>query len=80
MQSNQICIAAGTASGDGLANCINQANASGAQAYYKAARIYNSGSIAPSGNLQDGIATNCYAADIANRLTGWVHAPLGCTA
>ena len=40
--------------------------------YYKAARIYNSGSIAASGKLEDGIATHCYASDIANRLTGWV--------
>ncbi|GAD98869.1 hypothetical protein PMAA_009950 [Paecilomyces variotii No. 5] len=70
---------AGTASGDGLANCINQSGASDASAFYKAARIYNSGSIAASGNLQDGIATHCYSSDIANRLTGWVQAPHGCT-
>lgn len=71
--------AAGTASGDGLANCINESGASDASAFYKAARIYNSGSIASSGNLQDGIATHCYSSDIANRLTGWVLAAHGCT-
>jgi len=29
--------------------------------------------------FEDGIATHCYASDIANRLTGWVWAPHGCT-
>lgn len=47
--------------------------------YLQAARIYNSGSIAPSGNLEDGIATHCYSSDIANRLTGWVNAATKCT-
>ncbi|KAL1961818.1 hypothetical protein VTN77DRAFT_1030 [Rasamsonia byssochlamydoides] len=70
---------AGTPSGDGLAGCLNEAPGQGAQAFYQAARIYNSGSIAASGNLQDGIATHCYASDIANRLTGWVLAPHGCS-
>lgn len=74
---------AGTSSGDGLANCVNQGgnwdqNNGDVAAFYKAARIYNSGSIASSGNLEDGIATHCYASDIANRLTGWVNAPHGC--
>ncbi|KAL8727742.1 MAG: hypothetical protein Q9166_005855 [cf. Caloplaca sp. 2 TL-2023] len=39
--------------------------------YYRAARIYNSGSIDPSGDLGMGVATHCYASDIANRLRGW---------
>ncbi|KAG6211897.1 hypothetical protein E4U35_001298 [Claviceps purpurea] len=71
----------GTAAGDGLANCMNVAAAGGADvsAFYKAARIYNSGSIAKTGQLQDGIATHCYASDVANRLTGWVAAPSKCT-
>jgi len=74
---------AGTSSGDGLANCINEAANwntanSDVSSFYKAARIYNSGSIASSGNLQDGIATHCYASDIANRLTGWVSAASQC--
>lgn len=38
--------------------------------YYRAARIYNSGSIAGN-NLGAGIATHCYSSDIANRLMGW---------
>ncbi|MCJ1266691.1 hypothetical protein MMC22_006576 [Lobaria immixta] len=71
---------AGTATGDGLAQCINESNDSGAVAFYKAARIYNSGSIDPSGDLCLGIATHCYASDIANRLTGWTRAPHACTA
>jgi len=42
-----------------------------ASSYYKAARMYNSGSIAVSGLLEEGIgATNSYASDIAQRLTG----------
>jgi len=48
------------------------------RAFYIAARLYNSGSVDPSGNLQDGIATHCYSSDIANRLTGWVSAAHGC--
>ncbi len=52
------------------ANCVNQGgnwdqNNGDVAAFYKAARIYNSGSIASSGNLEDGIATHCYASDIA---------------
>lgn len=69
----------GTPSGDGLAQCINQSNAGDVSAFYKAARIYNSGSIDSSGDLGAGIATHCYASDIANRLTGWVMAPHACT-
>ncbi|EHK21198.1 uncharacterized protein TRIVIDRAFT_153126 [Trichoderma virens Gv29-8] len=69
---------AGTTSGDGLANCINQSGRSDVSAFYRAARIYNSGSISKTGQLQNGIATHCYASDIANRLTGWVNAPSKC--
>ncbi len=46
--------------------------------YYRAARIYNSGSIDPSGDLGKGVATHCYASDIANRLRGWSLADDGC--
>jgi len=71
--------AAGTNDGDGLANCLNNAQSTDVSAYYKAARIYNSGSIAGSGDLSDANgATACYASDIANRLTGWVNAPSAC--
>ncbi|KAH8706017.1 hypothetical protein BGW36DRAFT_285615 [Talaromyces proteolyticus] len=70
---------AGTDSGDGLANCINNAQTSDVSAYYRAARIYNSGSIAADGNLSNANgATACYASDIANRLTGWVNAASTC--
>ncbi|RFU72700.1 glycoside hydrolase [Trichoderma arundinaceum] len=70
---------AGTDSGDGLANCINESGSNDVSAFYRAARIYNSGSISSTGNLQSNIATHCYASDIANRLTGWVNAPSACT-
>lgn len=56
---------AGTDSGDGLANCINRAGRGDVGAFYRAARIYNSGSISRTGKLQDGVATHCYASDIA---------------
>jgi hypothetical protein len=55
----------------GLKQAIAQSGAGDVSKYYKGARIYNSGSIAPSGNLGDGIATHCYASDLANRLLGW---------
>ena len=71
--------AGGTEAGDGLAQCINQADGSDVSTFYKAARIYNSGSVDASGDLGKGIATHCYASDIANRLTGWVKAKSQCT-
>ena len=70
---------AGTAAGDGLQQVVAQGGGTGSsQGYYKGARIYNSGSIVSSGDLGRGIATHCYASDIANRLTGWVTASHGC--
>jgi hypothetical protein len=69
---------AGTAAGDGLVQTLKQAPGSGAAKYYGAARIYNSGSIAPSGDLGQGIATKCYSSDIANRLLGWVYSNKAC--
>lgn len=60
----------GTSSGQGLKQILATAGSNVSQ-YYKASRIYNSGSIAATGLLQDGIATRCYASDIANRLIGW---------
>jgi hypothetical protein len=48
------------------------------RAFYIAARLYNSGSVASSGDLGGGIATHCYSSDIANRLTGWVSADHKC--
>ncbi|KAK4494843.1 hypothetical protein PRZ48_014199 [Zasmidium cellare] len=69
----------GTSAGDGLQQCITQASCEDVSKYYKAGRIYNSGSVDPSGDLGAGIATHCYASDIANRLTGWVTAATKCT-
>jgi len=69
---------AGTPSGDGLSQLLTQAASSGSAKYYTAARMYNSGSVAPSGNLNDGIATKCYVNDVANRLTGWTYSPDDC--
>ncbi|KAK6333656.1 hypothetical protein TWF730_003840 [Orbilia blumenaviensis] len=64
----------GTADGDGLAQLMNQYGN-----YYRAFRAYNSGSIAPSGDLSDGNgATACYVSDVANRLTGWTLAKSTC--
>jgi hypothetical protein len=70
---------AGTPAGDGLVQTMKQASGSGPSKYYVAARIYNSGSLAASGDLGDGIATHCYVSDIANRLTGWVYARKACS-
>lgn len=69
----------GTLWGDGLAQCLNHAGTSDVSAFYMAARLYNSGSIDESWDLGKGIATHCYASDIANRLTGWVQYPKNCT-
>lgn len=67
----------GTAAGDGLKQCIAQAGTNDVSKYYKAARIYNSGSVTDD-NLSAGVATHCYASDIANRMTGWTTAPHDC--
>ncbi|EEA19834.1 hypothetical protein TMatcc_009975 [Talaromyces marneffei ATCC 18224] len=74
----------GTETGDGLASLLDRYVTAGedggmSQVFYKAARAYNSGSVAASGNLQDGGATPCYASDVANRLTGWVSAGHACS-
>ncbi|KAL9043819.1 MAG: hypothetical protein Q9214_003007 [Letrouitia sp. 1 TL-2023] len=61
----------GTDAGDGLQQCLSQAASDDVSRFYKAARIYNSGSIDPSGDLGAGGATHCYASDIANRLLGY---------
>jgi hypothetical protein len=44
---------AGTDAGDGLAAVINQAGAADASSFYNAARLYNSGSIDPSGKVEE---------------------------
>jgi len=68
--------AAGTPAGPGLKQLVV---GNTAQAYYQAARKFNSGSIAAGGDLGAGIATHCYASDVANRLMGWVTGPTACT-
>jgi hypothetical protein len=70
----------GTATGDGLKQLVAKCAGKGAQTYYEAARMYNSGSVDPSGNLGLGVATHCYVSDIANRLTGWSEGVSGCDA
>lgn len=68
----------GTSSGSGLAGLLNQVGGNDAKTFYTAARMYNSGSYTP-GNLDDGRGSvNCYASDVANRLTGWVWANTAC--
>ncbi|KAF2113291.1 hypothetical protein BDV96DRAFT_648259 [Lophiotrema nucula] len=63
---------AGVGNTFGLSQVVASASTySDAQKYYRAARSYNSGSVDGSGNLGAGIATHCYASDIANRLVGW---------
>ncbi|OAA44436.1 Lysozyme-like domain protein [Cordyceps fumosorosea ARSEF 2679] len=68
----------GTPSGDGLAQILGKVGGSGVSRYYKAARMYNSGSIDASGLLEEGGSTHCYASDIANRLIGWSQGSTGC--
>lgn len=64
----------GTPSGKGLVQYLDQYPDA-----YSAARGYNSGAVASSGDLSDAIgATQCYASDVANRLTGWVKAEPKC--
>ncbi|KAK3111912.1 hypothetical protein LTR53_012366 [Teratosphaeriaceae sp. CCFEE 6253] len=70
--------AGGTASGDGLQECLAKQGNTDVSMWYRAARMYNGGSIDPSGDLAKGCCTACYASDVANRLTGWVNAPHGC--
>lgn len=77
--------AAGTAQGDGLKQCLEKSKGDtdvvGDEAtyYYQAARRYNSGSLAPDGDLGREGATPCYCSDIANRLIGWSSGTSGCT-
>jgi hypothetical protein len=69
----------GTPDGDGLQQTLQQAGCEDVSKYYKSARIYNSGSIASGGDLGTGVATHCYAADIANRLVGWAGGESSCS-
>ncbi|KAJ6126384.1 hypothetical protein N7523_001996 [Penicillium sp. IBT 18751x] len=69
----------GTPTGPGLKALIAQEGGTlDVTSFYKAARAYNSGAVASSGNLGQGDATHCYASDIANRLLGWTDGPSLC--
>lgn len=70
----------GTAHGDGLEQLFDKATGNGAQRYYRAARMYNSGSVDSPGNLGLGVATHCYCSDVANRLLGWSQGVSKCDA
>lgn len=65
----------GTQSGDGLRQNFAEQGDTGAQGYYRTARIYNGGGIDPSGDLGKGCCTASYVSDIANRLMGWAYSP-----
>ncbi|PWY74217.1 hypothetical protein BO83DRAFT_408078 [Aspergillus eucalypticola CBS 122712] len=68
--------------GYGLASYLDLADRTGVAAYYRAARLYNSGvnSLQSTTNLDLASgATSCYASDIANRLTGWTTATSKCS-
>ncbi|KAH7312720.1 hypothetical protein B0I35DRAFT_481151 [Stachybotrys elegans] len=73
---------AGTPFGDGLRQTLQRTSAvlgnSGSRAVYAAARMYNSGSVDYADLNNPFTSTRCYAADVANRLTGWTFAPRGC--
>ncbi|KAJ5949650.1 hypothetical protein N7454_001234 [Penicillium verhagenii] len=70
----------GTTEGDGLEQLLAAEGGSTAEDYYKVARCYNSGSVASDGNLGQGVATHCYASDVANRLLGWSSGTSSCVA
>lgn len=78
---NQMCQDGiqGTSAGPGLEQLVKQAGSSGAETFYRAARMYNSGSIPTDGDLGAPGAMRCYCSDIANRLTGWFSGPSTCS-
>jgi hypothetical protein len=64
----------GTATGDGLVQCMQSQGHADVSGWYRTARMYNSGSIAANGSLECGeTSTNSYASDVANRLLGWTN-------
>jgi len=65
--------------GEGLQQLLAKATGEAAQKYYRAARMYNSGSLDASGSLGRGGATACYCSDIANRLLGWSQGTSQCS-
>jgi hypothetical protein len=75
----------GTPQGDGLKQCLEKSRDSHsveedeAVPYYRAARLYNSGSPSLDGDLGRNGITPCYCSDVANRLLGWTLGNSGCT-
>ncbi|KAJ9622078.1 hypothetical protein H2203_006959 [Taxawa tesnikishii (nom. ined.)] len=70
----------GTASGDGLKQCLAETAVSDVSMYYRAARIYNGGQSGYNADdLGSGCCTLCYSSDVANRLSGWYSGPSSCT-
>lgn len=74
---------AGSNGGHGLAEDINaqkdHVKDEFAEAYYRASRLYNSGAIDASNDLEKAGSEHCYASDIANRLMGWTDSQNTCT-
>lgn len=69
----------GTATGDGLKQCLAETGVTDVSMYYKAARIYNGGLNGwVRTNLNAGCCTLCYSSDVANRLLGWHTGPSDC--
>ncbi|KAJ6004706.1 hypothetical protein N7540_013075 [Penicillium herquei] len=69
----------GTSTGPGLRTLVAQEGGTAdATSFYKAARAYNSGAVASSGDLGQGRATHCYVSDIVNRLVEWTDGPSLC--
>lgn len=76
-------IVEGTEKGHGIAEDINEqagyVNGNIAQAYYRAARLYDSGSIDGSNALELArVGEKCYSSDVANLLMGWTDADYKC--
>ncbi|KAJ6003912.1 hypothetical protein N7540_013194 [Penicillium herquei] len=69
----------GTSTGPGLRTLVAQEGGTAdATSFYKAARAYNSGAVASSGDLGQGRATHCYVSDVVNRLVEWTDGPSLC--
>lgn len=62
-----------------LSDLIEDSNKTDVSRFYIASRMYNSGrlSVGVGGELSVGGANACYAADIANRLRGYVGGSCG---
>lgn len=65
----------GTNWGGGLMQMYEAQGHQDVSGFYRAARLYNGGSLSTDGGLEGPCCTPSYASDIANRLGGWVNAP-----